>query len=167
MSVQFCDTRRVNTCFMHYYCCITAQENRRVPDQPTNLFLKALGLQNHDCKPFRKRCEYDGCSIHSGRLCDRADSRGTHEVRVIARQHSKSVPRGRDHLSLTAPVDRHTEHDDHHCGTAIPGDDRPGIGRMNVADDPVPGKHNPHYDQSGNDQASCPGNFSGSISAIL
>jgi len=46
-----------------------------------------------------------------------------------------------------------TEDDDQHCGNAIPGNDRPWIAGINVADDPVPGKHDPQHDQGGNYQA--------------
>lgn len=47
-----------------------------------------------------------------------------------------------------------TAHDDEHCGDGIPGNDRPGIGGLNVADDPMPGKYDPQHDQGRNDQCS-------------
>jgi hypothetical protein len=60
-------------------------------------------------------------------------------------------------LALAAPpaqvTEYDTEDDDQHCGNAIPGNDRPWIAGINVADDPVPGKHDPQHDQGGNYQA--------------
>ena len=55
---------------------------------------------------------------------------------------------------LAAPAAQVTEHDDKHCGDAIPGNDSPRIAGLNVADDPMPGKYDPQHDQGGNNQAS-------------
>ena len=59
-----------------------------------------------------------------------------------------------DKFALAAPVAQVTEHDDKHCGDAIPGNDSPRIAGLNVADDPMPGKYDPQHDQGGNNQAS-------------
>ena len=60
-------------------------------------------------------------------------------------------------LVLAAPaaqVREETDDDDERCGAAIPGHDGPWIAVLNIADDPVPGKHNHECDQSSNNKAS-------------
>ena len=57
-------------------------------------------------------------------------------------------------FALAAPAAEVTEHDDQHGGNAIPGNDRPRIAALNVADDPVSGKDDPQHDQGGNYQGS-------------
>jgi hypothetical protein len=49
-------------------------------------------------------------------------------------------------LVLAAPaahVREETDDDDECCDAAIPGRDRPWIAILHIADDPVPGKHDP------------------------
>lgn len=60
----------------------------------------------------------------------------------------------RAQFALAAPAVQVAEHDDQHCGNAIPRNDSPRIGGLHVADDPMPGKHDRQHDQGGNDQAS-------------
>ena len=62
--------------------------------------------------------------------------------------------RGEDLAAPTAQVTEYDpEDDDQRCGNAIPGNDSPWIAGLNVADNPVSGKHDPQHDQGGNYQA--------------
>ena len=64
--------------------------------------------------------------------------------------------RGRTRIGqfVLAAAAQVTAHDDEHCGDGIPGNDRPRIAALNVADDPVSGKDDPQHDQGGNYQGS-------------
>lgn len=49
-------------------------------------------------------------------------------------------------LVLASPASQgreETDDDDERCDAAIPGHDRPWIAILHIADDPVPGKHDP------------------------
>ena len=66
-------------------------------------------------------------------------------------QHMGGEPTGG---LAAAPAIQGTKHDDQDCGDTIPRNDSPWIRGLNIADDPMPGKHDPQHDQRGNYEAS-------------
>ena len=75
---------------------------------------------------------------------------------LVEMSQSSQLHQGRkvDQFALAAPAVQVTEHDDQHCGNAIPRDDSPRISGLNVADDPMPCKQDRQHDQGGNYQTS-------------